>query len=82
MRYPPGHKEEKRKELLAISGAAVQQGGFAATGVDALMQAAGVTSGAFYSHFASKGELLKAVIGHELAISREGWLKNPHTDAE
>jgi TetR/AcrR family transcriptional repressor of nem operon len=82
MRYPPGHKEEKRKELLAISGAALKQGGFAATGVDALMQAAGVTSGAFYSHFASKNDLLKAVITQELTNSREGWLRNPHTDAE
>jgi len=81
MRYPPGHKEEKRKELLAISGAAIKQGGFVATGIDTLMQAAGVTSGAFYSHFASKNELLKAVIAQELLHSRKGWQKNPHTDA-
>ncbi len=81
MRYPPGHKEEKRKELLAVSSSLIKQGGYAATGIDALMGAAGVTSGAFYSHFASKGELLKALIGHELAISREGWQHNPHADA-
>lgn len=82
MRYPPGHKEEKRKELLAVSSAVIKEGGFAATGIDALMQAAGVTSGAFYTHFGSKNELLKALIQQELLISREGWLKNPHTDAE
>ncbi|MGE5650569.1 TetR/AcrR family transcriptional regulator [Noviherbaspirillum sp. UKPF54] len=82
MRYKPGHKEEKRKELLKASGALVKQRGFAATGVDALMQAAGVTSGAFYSHFSSKSELLKALVESELQASREMWAGNPHETAE
>ncbi|HEV2612829.1 MAG TPA: TetR/AcrR family transcriptional regulator [Noviherbaspirillum sp.] len=82
MRYKPGHKEEKRKELLKASGAVVKANGFAATGVDALMQAAGVTSGAFYSHFSSKTELLKALIESELLTSREMWAGNPHETAE
>lgn len=82
MRYKPGHKEEKRKELLKTSGALVKQNGFAATGVDGLMQAAGVTSGAFYSHFASKSDLLKALVESELQASREMWAGNPHETAE
>ncbi|MES2265064.1 MAG: TetR/AcrR family transcriptional regulator [Pseudomonadota bacterium] len=82
MRYKPGHKEEKRKELLKASGSLVKKSGFAATGVDALMQAAGVTSGAFYSHFASKTDLLKALIESELLASREMWAGNPHETAE
>lgn len=82
MRYKPGHKEEKRKELLKASGALVKQGGFAATGVDSLMRAAGVTSGAFYSHFASKSDLLKALVESELQASREMWAGNPHETAE
>jgi len=82
MRYPPGHKEEKRKELLNVSGALVKDKGFAATGVDALMQASGVTSGAFYSHFGSKGDLLKALIESELTASRQMWAGNPHETAE
>jgi AcrR family transcriptional regulator len=82
MRYKPGHKEEKRKELLKTSGAVVKANGFAATGVDALMQAAGVTSGAFYSHFSSKSDLLKALIESELLASREMWAGNPHETAE
>lgn len=82
MRYKPGHKEEKRKELLKASGAVVKANGFAATGVDTLMQAAGVTSGAFYSHFSSKSELLKALIESELLASREMWAGNPHETAE
>lgn len=82
MRYKPGHKEEKRKELLKASGSLVKKSGFAATGVDALMQAAGVTSGAFYSHFSSKTDLLKALIESELLASREMWAGNPHETAE
>lgn len=82
MRYPPGHKEEKRKELLKASGTLVKDRGFAASGVDALTEAAGVTSGAFYSHFASKNDLLKALIENELQTSREMWAGNPHESAE
>lgn len=82
MRYPPGHKQEKRKELLSVSGALIKTHGFAATGVDALTQGAGVTSGSFYSHFGSKTELLKVLIGNELQISRDMWAGNPHNTAE
>jgi TetR/AcrR family transcriptional regulator, transcriptional repressor for nem operon len=82
MRYKPGHKEEKRKELLKVSGGLAKKSGFAATGVDALMKAAGVTSGAFYSHFSSKTDLLKALIESELLASREMWAGNPHESAE
>jgi AcrR family transcriptional regulator len=40
--------------------------GFDGVGVDRLSAAAGVTSGAFYSHFGSKEELLAAVIDENL----------------
>jgi TetR/AcrR family transcriptional regulator, transcriptional repressor for nem operon len=82
MRYKPGHKDEKRKELLKTSGGMIKKRGYAATGVDALMQAAGVTSGAFYSHFSSKTDLLKALIESELLASRDMLAGNPHETAE
>ncbi|NRR31949.1 TetR/AcrR family transcriptional regulator [Oxalobacteraceae bacterium] len=82
MRYKPGHKEEKRKELLKTSGSVVKKSGFAATGVDGLMQAAGVTSGTFYSHFGSKTDLLKALVESELQASSEMWAGNPCGTAE
>ena len=82
MRYPAGHKQEKRKELLSVSGALIKANGFAATGIDTLTQGAGVTSGSFYSHFGSKTELLKALIDNELQISRGMWAGNPHDTAE
>jgi AcrR family transcriptional regulator len=82
MRYQAGHKEEKRKHLLKASGALAKKNGFEASGVDALMRAAGVTSGAFYSHFASKAVLLQALITSELSASRDMWAGNPHQSAE
>ncbi len=69
MRYKPMHKETTRAHLLEAAGALVKKQGFAATGVDSLMAAAGLTSGAFYSHFHSKSELLGAVIENELKHS-------------
>ena len=36
MRYPSGHKPQKRKDLLQASGALIKAGGFAATGIDAM----------------------------------------------
>lgn len=73
MRYPSGHKENKRKDLLQSSAALIKERGFAATGIDAMAQAAGVTSGALYSHFGSKSDLLKALIERELQHSTGMW---------
>lgn len=82
MRYKPEYKQQKRQELLNITGQIAKKNGFAATGVDGFMKAAGVTSGAFYSHFSSKQELLKALIEHELQHSFDMWQNNPHDNAQ
>lgn len=66
MRYPPEHKAAARSRLLEAGGALVKKSGFAGTGMDALAAAAGVTSGALYSQFRSKTELLHAIVDHEL----------------
>ena len=71
MRYSPNHKEGARARLIKATGALVKKNGFAATGVDGLMAAAGLTSGAFYTHFRSKSELLEAIIENELKRSIE-----------
>ena len=81
MRYKPEYKQQKRQELLNITGQIAKKNGFAATGVDGLMKAAGVTSGAFYSHFSSKQDLLKALVEYELQQSFNMWQSNPHHNA-
>jgi AcrR family transcriptional regulator len=95
MRYPPEHKESTRARLLEAGGALAKKDGFASTGVDGLMAAVGLTSGAFYSHFRSKAELLEAIVeselgrsldsfagktGEQLAAVLESYLSTAHVD--
>lgn len=69
MRYSLEHKAGARTRLIEASGPQVKKNGFATTGVDGLMAAAGQTSGAFYAHFGSKSELLDAIVENELQRS-------------
>src|SRR5262245_20944725 len=67
MRYRPEHKVESRKRLIQAGAALAKKLGFAGTGLDALMEAAGMTTGAFYTQFKSKPELLRAIVEYELS---------------
>ncbi|NUP05953.1 MAG: TetR/AcrR family transcriptional regulator [Polyangiaceae bacterium] len=70
MRYPRNHRANTRDTLLRESAALAKREGFAASGVDALARAAGVTSGAFYKHFGGKDALLSAICEAELDATR------------
>lgn len=48
--------------------------GFASTGMDALAAAAGVTTGAVYSQFRSKSDLLYAIVDQELSHTVEAFI--------
>lgn len=67
MRYPKEHKQANRTRLVEAGAALAKKAGFGNTGMDALMAAAGMTTGAFYSQFRSKSELLQAIVEQELA---------------
>jgi TetR/AcrR family transcriptional regulator, transcriptional repressor for nem operon len=60
-RVPRG---EARQRLLTAATDLIRRQGFAATSVDDLCAAAGVTKGAFFHHFASKEALGVAVVEH------------------
>ena len=66
MRYPEEHKADARYRLLDSGGRHAKCHGFAASGVDALASAAGVTSGSLYKHFDGKSGLFAALIRAEL----------------
>lgn len=53
-----------RERILSAAATAFRGRGYAATGVDAVMSAAGLTHGGFYAHFPSKSALLEATIDH------------------
>src|SRR6478752_7862978 len=71
MRYHPTHKAAARAKLVRASGSLAKKDGSAGSGVDALSSAAGLTSGAFYRHFADKTELLAAIVETELETTRQ-----------
>jgi AcrR family transcriptional regulator len=54
--------EETRERLLELAESAVLQKGFAATSIDELIAAAGITKGGFFYHFKDKNELAKALL--------------------
>ena len=59
---PPN--KDARTKLLDAAMTVIRGKGFAATSVDELCQAAGVTKGAFFHHFRSKEELGVAAAAH------------------
>jgi TetR/AcrR family transcriptional repressor of nem operon len=62
MRYPEGHKEEVRERVVRAAATALRRDGLAGIGIPALMKRAGLTHGAFYSHFADRAELVAEAI--------------------
>lgn len=53
---------ETRGRLLDAAESLVLEQGFAATSVDAVIERAGVTKGAFFHHFPAKAELARALV--------------------
>jgi AcrR family transcriptional regulator len=51
-----------RERLLALAEAGVLEKGFAATSIDELISAAGITKSGFFYHFRDKGELAQALM--------------------
>lgn len=80
MAYRPTARTEaarvaQRERLLEAARGLLAEGGYAATGVAAVAERAGVATGSVYRHFASRQELLAAVFahvaGHELTAVRD-----------
>ncbi|MGO7033428.1 TetR/AcrR family transcriptional regulator [Rhizobium ruizarguesonis] len=72
MRYSAEHKQETRTRVIAAAGRLFRQEGYGGAGIDALTKAAGVTNGAFYGHFKSKGEAFRTAVLAGLEELRQG----------
>lgn len=73
MRTTHERKAETRDRILAAAGTLFRSHGVDAVGVDAIMHAAGLTHGGFYSHFASKEALVAEVSATSLAKAAARW---------
>lgn len=71
MRYDKGHKDETRRHILDVASAQFRESGIAAVGLAGIMSEAGLTNGAFYTHFASKEELVREVLVDALTRREE-----------
>jgi TetR/AcrR family transcriptional regulator, transcriptional repressor for nem operon len=58
MRYARGHKDTTRRHIIDVAARRFREAGIAAAGLAGLMADAGLTNGAFYSHFESKEDLV------------------------
>jgi len=72
MRQKGVDKEETGRNVLNAAGRGFREHGYSGVGVDGLSKAAGVTSGAFYSHFGSKNGAFNAALGAGLDEVIEG----------
>jgi TetR/AcrR family transcriptional regulator, transcriptional repressor for nem operon len=59
MRYEKGHKDATHEHILEVAARRFRQDGIVASGVAGIMSEAGLTNGAFYSHFSSKSEMVE-----------------------
>lgn len=58
VRYPGGHKEKTREQIVSAAARAFREEGVAGVSVGELMGRAGLTHGGFYAHFRSKDQLV------------------------
>ncbi|NLH82877.1 MAG: TetR/AcrR family transcriptional regulator [Phyllobacteriaceae bacterium] len=72
MRYAAGHKEEARARLIEAAGRGFRRKGFGGIGVDGLAKEAGLTSGAFYGHFASKDAAFETTVAKGIGDLADG----------
>ena len=62
-------KEETHERIVAVAARAIRRSGYDVTGVADIMKEAGLTHGAFYSHFASREAMLAEAAGKACAES-------------
>jgi TetR/AcrR family transcriptional repressor of nem operon len=67
MRYEKGHKDTTRQRIIDVAARQFRENGVAAVGLAGIMSDAGLTNGAFYSHFESKEDLVQTVLAHALS---------------
>ncbi|WP_406335795.1 TetR/AcrR family transcriptional regulator [Streptomyces sp. NBC_00203] len=66
VRYRNEHKQATRQRIIETAGRRFKRDGIDASGISTLMKDAGLTNGAFYTHFASKDDLVATTVADQL----------------
>jgi AcrR family transcriptional regulator len=72
MRYPEGHKEAVHEAIVRAAARALREKGISGIGIPALMKAAGLTHGGFYTHFRDRDALVAEAIRSAASDTAEG----------
>lgn len=76
MRYPEEETAEKHERIVNEASRLFRERGFDDVTVAEVMKKAGLTHGAFYSHFASKEDLMAAAVERAMEGTLDGVKKN------
>lgn len=68
MRYGKEHKQATRQRIIETAGRRFKKDGIDGSGISTLMADAGLTNGAFYTHFESKDDLVAAAVADQLRV--------------
>jgi TetR/AcrR family transcriptional regulator, transcriptional repressor for nem operon len=77
VRYGKQHKEATRRRILDAAGRRFKRDGIDGSGLATVMADAGLTNGAFYSHFASKEDLVATAVADQLHKQRLRFSERP-----
>ncbi|WP_433189229.1 TetR family transcriptional regulator [Actinoallomurus sp. CA-150999] len=66
MRYGEMHKQATRQRIIEMAGRRFKRDGIDGSGISTLMKDAGLTNGAFYTHFTSKDDLVATAVADQL----------------
>jgi TetR/AcrR family transcriptional regulator, transcriptional repressor for nem operon len=73
MKVTRAQAEKNRERVVETAGALFREKGFDGIGLNDLMEAAGLTHGAFYGQFKSKGSLAVEATSHALGNNVAAW---------
>ncbi|MER6184152.1 TetR family transcriptional regulator [Streptomyces sp. NPDC001652] len=66
------HKQATRQRIIETAGRRFKRDGIDTSGVSTLMKDAGLTNGAFYTHFTSKDDLVATTVTNQLQAQNAG----------
>src|ERR1700754_4660534 len=72
----PATKSTTRESLIEVGLKLIQSGGYTATGINQILEAAKIPKGSFYHHFSTKDEFVMEVIRRYAAGEGERLQRN------